>query len=486
MIDHACAGITDPAEVFAVSFRISGRLSWTHPDVASFLTGRGLDLLDEPYGLAPRALRDVKAGQAAGCFTIPDAEVGISAVAGALLGLLRQHQQHPERLDEGAVDHFAEASCACSAFPHRKPRGSPPCRARRSALGRRPAAPASFRSAPGLEDRHGDDQHVRPVPPVDTALPEHAMSQPRQPLSRGDWRPAGPVRSPVLFVNLRSGGGAAARAGVAERARELGVEVIILDPGQSLTSLASAAAASGAGALGMAGGDGSLAEVAAVAAANELPFVCVPAGTRNHFALDLGVDRRDLTGALEAFTDGFERLIDVGDVNGRVFLNNVSLGVYGEAVRRPEYRDAKVRTLLQTAQQVAGPSGQAPGLCLTDDAGLEHRGVDVVLVSNNPYALERPLPRGTRPALDSGQLGIVIIDPPGSGPPPPGRCWHAPRLEVSAREPVHAGVDGEPADLVPPLRFTIRPAALRVRISRRHPGSSPATRVPAFIPPGRR
>ncbi len=312
------------------------------------------------------------------------------------------------------------------------------------------------------------------------------MSQPRQPLSRGDWRPAGPVRSPVLFVNLRSGGGAAARAGVAERARELGVEVIILDPGQSLTSLASAAAASGAGALGMAGGDGSLAEVAAVAAANELPFVCVPAGTRNHFALDLGVDRRDLTGALEAFTDGFERLIDVGDVNGRVFLNNVSLGVYGEAVRRPEYRDAKVRTLLQTAQQVAGPSGQAPGLCLTDDAGLEHRGVDVVLVSNNPYALERPLPRGTRPALDSGQLGIVIIDPPGSGPPPPGRCWHAPRLEVSAREPVHAGVDGEPADLVPPLRFTIRPAALRVRISRRHPGSSPATRVPAFIPPGRR
>jgi diacylglycerol kinase family enzyme len=278
-----------------------------------------------------------------------------------------------------------------------------------------------------------------------------------------------------LFVNPRSGGGAAARAGVAERARELGIEVIILDPGQSLTALASAAAAGGAGALGMAGGDGSLAEVAAVAIANRLPFVCVPAGTRNHFALDLGVDRRDLIGALGAFTDGLERLIDVGDVNGRVFLNNVSLGVYGEAVRRPEYRDAKVRTLLQTARQVAGPSGQAAGLHLTDDAGREHRGVDVVLVSNNPYALERPLPRGTRPALDSGQLGIVVIDPPGSGPPPHGRSWQAPLLEVSADEPVHAGVDGEPADLIPPLRFTIRPAALRVRISRRHPGTSPAT-----------
>ena len=310
------------------------------------------------------------------------------------------------------------------------------------------------------------------------AVPGHAVSQPRQPLSPEGWRPAGPARSPVLFVNPRSGGGAAARAGVAERARELGIEVIILDRGRSLAALAGAAAAGGADALGMAGGDGSLAEVAAVAAASGLPFVCVPAGTRNHFALDLGIDRHDPAGALGAFTDGVERLIDVGDVNGRMFLNNVSLGVYGEAVRRPEYRDAKVRTLLQTAQQVAGPSGQAPGLRLTDDAGREHRRVDVVLVSNNPYALERPLPRGTRPALDSGELGIVIVDPPGSGPPPPGRSWHAPRLDVSAQEPVHAGVDGEPADLFPPLHFTIRPGALRVRIPRPHPGTPPTARFP--------
>jgi hypothetical protein len=107
-------------------------------------------------------------------------------------------------------------------------------------------------------------------------------------------------------------------------------------------------------------------------------------------------------------------------------------------------------------------------------------------VPNNPYALERPLPRGTRPALDGGQLGIVIIDPPGSGPPPPGRSWHAPRLDVSAQEPVHAGVDGEPADLIQSLRFTIRPAALRVRISRRHPGPPPGTRVPPLTPPRRR
>jgi AcrR family transcriptional regulator len=109
MIDHACAGISDPAEVFAVSFRISGRLGWTHPDIAHFLTGAGLELLDTPTGLAPRALRDIKIGQDAGRFTVPEAEIALSAVAGGLLGLLKLHQRHPERIEETAVDQTAEA-----------------------------------------------------------------------------------------------------------------------------------------------------------------------------------------------------------------------------------------------------------------------------------------------------------------------------------------------------------------------------------------
>ena len=107
----------------------------------------------------------------------------------------------------------------------------------------------------------------------------------------------------------------------------------------------------------MAGGDGSLAVVAAAAAAHDLPFVCIPAGTRNHFALDVGIDRQDLPGALDAFSNAVERRIDMAEVNGRLFLNNVSLGIYGDAVQQPAYRDAKVRTLLETAQQVLGPSG---------------------------------------------------------------------------------------------------------------------------------
>ena len=109
MLDAAGAGLKDPAEVFAVSLRISGRLAWTHPEIAGFITGAGLELLDASRGLAPRALRDIRAGQAAGRFTIPDAEIALSSVAGGLLGLLRLHERHPERVDESTVDDLAEA-----------------------------------------------------------------------------------------------------------------------------------------------------------------------------------------------------------------------------------------------------------------------------------------------------------------------------------------------------------------------------------------
>ena len=181
-------------------------------------------------------------------------------------------------------------------------------------------------------------------------------------MTPGTWAAADPPQRPVLFVNPRSGGGKAARAGLAERARERGIDVIVLGPDDTLAALVQQAVADGADALGIAGGDGSLGVVAAAALAHGLPFVCVPAGTRNHFALDAGVDRGDLVGSLGAFTDGVERRIDVAEVNGRLFLNNVSLGIYGDAVRQPAYRDAKARTLAQTAAQVLGPSAPAAGL----------------------------------------------------------------------------------------------------------------------------
>jgi diacylglycerol kinase family enzyme len=284
-------------------------------------------------------------------------------------------------------------------------------------------------------------------------------------------------RRPVLFVNPRSGGGKATRTGLVERAQELGIDVISLRRGQILVDLVEEAVAGGADALGAAGGDGSLAVVAAAALEHGIPFICVPAGTRNHFALDLGLDRNDVVGSLAAFTDGVERRIDVAEVNGRLFLNNVSLGIYGDAVRQPTYRDAKARTLLETAAEVLGPGRASVDLQLVDDRGQSHRDPAVVLVSNNPYALERRHSPGTRPRLDSGQLGILVLDAAGRGQRP-GRAWTATRFEATGPAVVHAGVDGEAVDLTPPLRFSIRHNALRVRV----PSSRAVTNPFATLP----
>ena len=281
------------------------------------------------------------------------------------------------------------------------------------------------------------------------------------------WHAVEAPARPVLFVNPRSGGGRAARAGLVEAAWALGVDCVELEPGQDLAELVRDAIVAGADALGMAGGDGSLAVVAAAASAHGLPFVCLPAGTRNHFARDVGLDRRDLTGSLAAFTDGAERVIDLGEVDGRAFVNNVSVGVYGDAVQHAEYRDAQARTLLETAGEVLGPSAMAPSLEVADDRGRVHQRPAVLLVSNNPYALEPPLVPGTRPSLDGGRLGILVLDAPRGLRPGTARAWTAASLELTASAPLSAGIDGEPATLGPAVRLRSRPGALRVRIPRR-------------------
>ena len=286
------------------------------------------------------------------------------------------------------------------------------------------------------------------------------------------WRLAIPPERPHLFVNPKSGDGTAGRHALADRARQRGIEVTVLHGQQRLRDLVGAAVAAGADALGMAGGDGSMAVAAAAARTYDLPFVCSPAGTRNHFARDLGVDVDDPVGALDAFRDGFERAIDLGRVNDRLFLNNVSLGIYGESVRRSTYRNAKLRTLLETTGDVLGRTGTAPDLELVDDLGHSHRRPGIVLVSNNPYAFDRPPSHGARPTLDGGRLGVVVVDEPAAGRPP-WRQWLATALEVRAPEPVHAGIDGEAVELRPPLLFATLPAGLRVRISARH-ADSPA------------
>jgi diacylglycerol kinase family enzyme len=292
-----------------------------------------------------------------------------------------------------------------------------------------------------------------------------------------------PPGRPVLIFNPLSGGGKAERFNLAAEARRRGIEPVELRRGDDLETLVREAVARGADGLAAAGGDGTQAIVAAIAAELDLPFACIPAGTRNHFALDLGVDRDDVVGALEAFVDGGECRVDLAELNGRVFVNNVSLGLYAEAVQRQEYRDAKLRTLLEAVPEALGREGDALDLRLTGRDGGPEQPVAAILVSNNPYRLVRAIASGTRPRMDSGQLGIVVVEPPAgaeSGGPGRGslRQWSAPSFEVDSGRPIPAGIDGEAAMIEPPLRFRSRPRALRVRIAPAHPGASPSAGLP--------
>jgi len=288
--------------------------------------------------------------------------------------------------------------------------------------------------------------------------------------------PAPPPQRPVMFFNPRSGGGKAERFHLADEARRRGIEPVELRRGDDLETLVRAAVGDGADGLAMAGGDGSQAIVAAVAAECGLPYACIPAGTRNHFALDLGVDREDVVGALEAFTRGGERRVDLAAVNGRVFVNNVSLGLYADAVQQPGYREAKIRTLLETVPDVLGPGAQPSHLRWDGPNG--DGSAAALLVSNNRYRLGRAVASGTRPALDRGVLGMAAIDASGPAAAVEVHQWSAPAFEVRSDAPVAAGIDGEATTLTPPLRFTLRPGVLRVRIAPDHPGASPS----AFIP----
>ena len=294
--------------------------------------------------------------------------------------------------------------------------------------------------------------------------------------------PAAPrPRRPVLFFNPRSGGGKATRWHLEEEARARGIEPVELGPGRDLRELVEEALASGADGLAMAGGDGSQAIVAEIAAARGLPYACVPAGTRNHFALDLGVDRDDVVGALDAFVAGGERRVDLATVNGRVFVNNVSIGLYANAVQRPAYRDAKLRTLVAMAPEQLGAGG-GTALRWHGPGGEDGHDAVALLVSNNAYRLGMGLGLGTRPRLDSGVLGVTSATVAAEGRHGVDLSrWCCRDFEIEADGPVAAGIDGEAAMLRPPIHFAALPGALRVRIARGHPGASPSAEVPATL-----
>ncbi len=295
----------------------------------------------------------------------------------------------------------------------------------------------------------------------------------------------------VLIINLKSGGGKAERFQLADEARRRGIEPVILEPHHDLLQLAEDAVDRGARVIGMAGGDGSQALVATVAARRDVPHVCIPAGTRNHFALDLGLDRDDVIGALDAYTDGREWRIDLARVNDRVFVNNASLGVYAKVVQSPAYRDAKLQTWAEMLPSLLGPQAPPIDLEFTTPDGSTYGDAPLVLVSNNPYRVTSMAGAGTRGRLDEGVLGVfaarvlgpgdvsrlMALELAGQASRFPGLLtWSATEFEVASGGPVEVGLDGEALVMEPPLRFVSMPGALRVRTPRTA-GLSPGARA---------
>ena len=300
-----------------------------------------------------------------------------------------------------------------------------------------------------------------------------------------DWRmperPAQPpARHPYLIMNPKSGGGKVQKFDLVRKAEDLGAQVFLIGGPEpvDVAEVAREAVAHGADLLGVAGGDGTQALLAAVAAQHDLPFVVISAGTRNHFALDLGLDREDPSACLRALSDGVELRVDLGQINGQVFVNNASFGAYAEIVESPAYRDDKRDTTLDLLPDLL--QGHRGARLRAQADGTQIEAPQALLVANNPYGTGDIAGLGRRVRLDRGILGVVGVTI-SSAAQAAGllRGRHATGLRVLTAEEITitadtpkipVGVDGESILIPTPVTCTVSARALRVWVPRDRPG----------------
>ena len=304
-----------------------------------------------------------------------------------------------------------------------------------------------------------------------------------------DWRmpehPAEPpARHPYLIMNPKSGGGKVEKFDLKRKAEERGAEVFLIDGSEpvDVAKVAREAVAQGADLLGVAGGDGTQALVAGIAAQHGIPFVVISAGTRNHFALDLGLNRDDPSACLGALSDGVELRVDLGMINGQVFVNNASFGAYAEVVETPAYRGDKLNTTLNLLPDLLqGQRGARLSARAEDDT--EFRSPQALLVANNPYGTGDIAGLSRRARLDAGLLGVIgvkvrnvqqAVDLLRGRRAVGVRVLSTKKIEVTADAPqIPVGVDGEALSMSTPVVCTISPGALRVWVPRDRPGIVP-------------
>jgi diacylglycerol kinase family enzyme len=299
-----------------------------------------------------------------------------------------------------------------------------------------------------------------------------------------DWRmpeyPAEPARHPFLIMNPRSGGGKVTKFDLQRKAEALGAEVFLMSGPElvDVADVAQKAVAAGSDLLGVAGGDGTQALVAGVAAEHGIPFMVITAGTRNHFALDLGLDRADPAASLGALSDGVELRVDLGVIGGQTFVNNASFGAYAEVVQTPAYRGDKLGTTLDTLPELLQGHRGARLSAVADGVTID--APQALLVACNPYGTGDIAGLGRRARLDRGVLGVVAVTVATArqavgllrGRHTDGlRLLTARTVVVTASlERIPVGIDGEAVSMPVPVRCAIQPAALRVRVPRDRPG----------------
>lgn len=288
--------------------------------------------------------------------------------------------------------------------------------------------------------------------------------------------------SAVLIINPKSGDGRAIKAKIPQKASKLGITTIITKKGDSIEGLARKAVSDGAKILGVSGGDGTLGAVAKVAIEENLPLVVLPGGTRCHFARDVGFDPKEIGDALASFY-GIERRVDVGSINGRIFLNNASFGLYADVVDKPDYRNHKVRTTREVLRSLLNGDTPYYALSFTDDKQKKHRHAAQILVGVNAYETVNIFEFGRRRAMNQGILQITAVtkltdeligqmmgtivlnqsfEDSNTGHV---EQWEAAKFSVNSKsKQLVVGVDGEREEYTTPVTIKILPKALRLMV----------------------
>ncbi len=292
----------------------------------------------------------------------------------------------------------------------------------------------------------------------------------------------------TALINARAGGittqDACDALAARIRAASPGADVVFCEqPGCDVGELAREAVAGGAEIVVAGGGDGTVNAVASAVAATPAVLALLPLGTLNHFARDLGVPSL-LEDALAALSGGQVIAVDVGTVNGRVFLNNSGLGVYPDTVALREQRrregwrkwPAFAWAFLRALSRY-----RKLHLSIRMNGTQLRRATPIIFVGNNRYQTEG-FRLGMRERIDEGLLSLVIPHPHH----PLRLLWfallallgrHFERDDIEVLESdafqidsrhatLRVALDGEVVRLPTPLRYAIRPRALRVLVPR--------------------